>query len=60
MTDEQFERYMELAKRLFQQMRRTGEWPWTDKPDFLDERQAEMLAGDDPGNPREPSQGALF
>lgn len=34
MNDEQFERYLELIHRLYNQMKRTGEWPWTDESDF--------------------------
>jgi hypothetical protein len=36
MTDEQFERYLEFCKRLFEKMRRENAWPWTDSPDFGD------------------------
>jgi hypothetical protein len=36
MTDEQFERYMDLCKRLFEKMRRENAWPWLDSPDFGD------------------------
>jgi hypothetical protein len=34
MTEEQFERYLEFCKRLFEKMRRENAWPWTDSPDF--------------------------
>lgn len=36
MTDEEFERYLDLCKRLFEKMRRENVWPWTDSPDFED------------------------
>jgi hypothetical protein len=36
MTDEQFDRYMALCKRLFERMRRENAWPWMDSPDFDD------------------------
>lgn len=33
MTDEQFERYMEVCRRMFERMRRENAWPWLDSPD---------------------------
>lgn len=36
MTDEQFDRYIEFCKRLFEKMRRENVWPWMDSPDFGD------------------------
>lgn len=32
----ELERYLALCEHLFEQMVETGEWPWTDSPDFED------------------------
>jgi hypothetical protein len=34
LTDEQFQRYLELCRRVYERMRRKNRWPWTDSPDF--------------------------
>ena len=36
MTDEQLDRYLELCKRVFDQMRAEGSWPWRDSQNAED------------------------
>jgi hypothetical protein len=36
MTEEQFERYMDLCRRMFERMRRENSWPWLDSLDTED------------------------
>jgi hypothetical protein len=36
LTDEQFERYLDLCRRMFERMRDEGSWPWADSPDCED------------------------
>ncbi|MBO6540286.1 MAG: hypothetical protein JJ969_12920 [Rhizobiaceae bacterium] len=32
----ELERYLALCERIFERMVKTGEWPWSDSPDFED------------------------
>jgi hypothetical protein len=36
MNDEQFERYLELCRRIFERMRRDDSWPWRDSQESDD------------------------
>ena len=36
MNDEQFERYLELCRRIYVRMRRENSWPWPDSQDSED------------------------
>ena len=46
LTDEQFQRYLELCRRVYERMRRENRWPWTDSPDFDDVVESEDSRND--------------
>lgn len=46
LSDQQFQRYLELCRRVYERMRRENRWPWTDSPDFDDVVESEDSQND--------------
>jgi hypothetical protein len=46
LSDEQFRRYLELCRRVYERMRRENRWPWSDSPDLDDVVESEDSQND--------------